>query len=211
MIELSLDLSKLKKNAKTAWQKDPIIFSLAENYDFNLPDYNADVYFDLIQSIISQQLSVKVAKIISDRFLSLFENSYPYPNVVLSKSVEDFRKIGLSYQKANYIQNIAKYFLENRLMESSWQDMSDEEIMSILCKIKGVGEWTVHMVLMFSLWRIDVFPIGDLAIRTAMIKHYRIHESNRNILFRKLTDIAENWSPYRSIACHYLWASVDTK
>lgn len=206
---LLIDMAKLKKEAKMAWRKDPIISNLSDHYDFNLPDCNADVYFDLVQSIISQQLSVKVSKIILERFLSLFENFYPYPNLVLSKSVEEFRKIGLSYQKANYIQNIAKYFLENGLMESSWHEMSDEEIMNKLCKIKGVGEWTVHMVLMFSLWRMDVFPIGDLAIRTAMIKHYKIQESERNILFRKLTEIAENWRPYRSIACHYLWASVD--
>ena len=205
------DLVKIKKDILLIWHKDPVILDIAQKYHFEMDYKKPDVYYSLIQSIISQQLSVKVAAVIAKRFLSLFEDQYPHPEIILSTNIEDLRTIGLSYQKANYIRNIASHFTENQLLQKDWKELEDEEIINELCKIKGVGLWTSQMVLMFSLYRMDVFPIGDLAIRNAMILHYNLDNTVRDRLYQQLTEIADNWRPYRSIACHYLWASINPK
>jgi DNA-3-methyladenine glycosylase II len=173
-------------------------------------EVHSDIYLDLISSIVSQQLSVKAADTIFNRFLDLFENRYPAPQQILDKDPEILRGCGLSYQKANYIKNIATYWIENKDTMPDWLTLSEDAIISELTQIKGVGKWTVQMILMFRLNRLDVFPIDDLGIRQGMIKIYGVEDTGKDLI-KKLHELAEPWRPYRSIACRYVWKWKDTK
>lgn len=178
----------------------------------NLPETAASgrIYYDLLESIVSQQLSVKVADIIFKRFISLFPDHYPHPEHVISMDYELLRSIGLSNQKAGYIQNVAHFATQNNLETIDWSAMTDNDILIFLTQIKGVGKWTVEMLLMFSLGRPDVFPVDDLGIQQAMIKLFNIEETGKS-LKTKMIELAEPWRPYRTIACRYLWRWKDAR
>lgn len=164
-----------------------------------------DIYFDLIRSIVSQQLSGKAAKTIHDRFLQLFPDLYPNVDHLLQMDIPALRAVGLSRQKSTYILNVASFFQSEKLFSKNWEELSDEAIVEYLTQIKGVGKWTVEMILMFTLGRPDVLPLDDLMIKKAMVKLYEVEETGR-ALKPKLTQIAEPWRPYRSLACLYLWS-----
>ena len=170
------------------------------------PEQQTDVYATLLDSITSQQLSVKAAATIHQRFLDLFEDHYPDPNILIDLSPETLRQVGLSGQKSQYLRNTAAFFLENNLMQYNWKQHTEEEIVQLLTQIKGVGRWTVEMILMFSLHFPDVFPIDDLGVQQAIIKLYEISPDLKGKPLRKtMTEIAEPWRPYRSYASRYLW------
>ena len=173
-------------------------------------DMHNDIYIDLLNSIVSQQLSVKAAATIFKRFLALFPENNPLPTHVVEMDIQLLRDSGLSYQKAGYIKNIATYWLDNQHLNYDWTRMSDDDIIEKLTSIKGVGKWTVQMILMFRLNRLDVFPIDDLGIRQGMIKLYDVQTTGK-ILLKDLTSIAEQWRPYRTIACRYIWRWKDAK
>lgn len=164
----------------------------------------------LVASIISQQLSTKVAKVIKDRFLALFINKFPSNKAILKMDDEKLRSVGLSYQKLSYIKNIAQFFEEHKLDKKDWSQMDDVEIAKQLTQIKGVGQWTAEMVLMFGLCREDIFSAGDYGIQVAMKKLYKLELEGKE-LQQKMILIAEKWRPYRSHACMYLWAWKDKK
>lgn len=186
-------------------EKDLILAQIVkETPQFKVIDWEEDVYLALLNSIISQQISTKVAKVILDRFLLLFEDGYPAPQLVLSKSEEELRGAGLSRQKLNYIQNVAAFSLDNDLSFHHLAQLDDEAIIKYLTQIKGIGVWTVQMILMFVFERPDVLPLGDLAVRQKMAIAYGV-ESKGKQLYKDLTEIAEAWRPYRSIACRYFW------
>lgn len=175
------------------------------------PDSGAntdDVYFGLLESITSQQLSVKAADTIFKRFLGLFPNEYPDPTLLVNTPPEALRGVGLSNQKAKYMHNTAAFFVEHQLFSKDWSTLSDSEIIQLLSSIKGVGKWTVEMILMFVLKRPDVFPVDDLGIRQAMIRLYEVDLEGK-AQYQKLTEIAEAWRPYRTYACRYLWRWKD--
>ena len=178
-----------------------------------VPDFSASgrVYFDLLESIVSQQLSVKVADVIFKRFLTLFPDNYPHPEHVVAIEFDQLRGVGLSGQKANYLQNVAHFAIANDFKQIEWASMSDEEIISFLTQIKGVGKWTVQMLLMFTLARPDIFPADDLGIQQAMQRLFKIEEQNPRLLKIRMTDLAEPWRPWRTVACRYLWRWKDTK
>lgn len=176
----------------------------------HLKEANGMVREDLISSIISQQLAVKAAKVIHQRFLDLFPRGFPSNTKLLQTSVEDLRSCGLSGQKASYILNIAEHFQNNKWKNEDFHDMGDEEIIAKLTAIKGVGRWTSEMVLIFCLGRPDVFAVDDLGIQMAMIRHYGLEGSKKEIL-EAMKKRAEKWKPYRSAACLYLWAAKDQK
>lgn len=166
------------------------------------------VFDDLLRSIVSQQLSTSAASTIYGRFENSLDNNSPISQQILNKTIEELRSYGLSYQKANYLQNVARHFNDNELHDVDWNKMSDEDIILELTKIKGVGRWTVEMILMFSLFREDVLPLNDLVIRNNMIQIYNV-TSEKKQLISDLTNIAASWRPYRSIACRYIWAAKD--
>ena len=166
---------------------------------------NTDIHRALLASIVSQQLSVKAADTIFNRFLDLFENRDPDPGRITRLSVNSLRKAGLSQQKAGYIKNVAAFARQDDgLNYSQLNKMTDEELISYLTQIKGVGRWTVEMLLMFAFDRKDVFSTDDLGIQQAMKKLYGMEHSGRELKNRML-EVAENWRPYRSIVCKYLW------
>jgi len=164
-----------------------------------------DVFNILCASIMSQQLSTKVARVFHERFLKLYLGKMPTPEQLLETPFETLRGIGLSNAKASYIQNIARFAIEQGLEYRKLQQLSNEEIMNYLMQIKGVGRWTVQMQLMFTFGREDVFPYDDLGIQLSMIKLYDIRWRNKKRLIEKLNRIADGWSPYRTYACMHLW------
>jgi DNA-3-methyladenine glycosylase II len=170
------------------------------------PEPSVDIYFDLLQSIVSQQLSVKVAAIIWQRVLDLFPDQYPQDRMLVDYSDETLRGVGLSRQKANYLRNVAQFSIDHGMDFEMLNAKSDVEIIDYLTAIKGVGKWTVQMVLMFPMDRPNVFPVDDLGIQTKMIAHYKL-SGEKKVIRKQMLEIAENWQPYRSLASKYLWKS----
>lgn len=165
----------------------------------------------LMASIMSQQLNTKVAQVIYTRFLNLYNQKEPKPQQVLDTSFDQLRGIGLSNAKVNYVQNVATFCIEQKITDKKLQQLSNEEIVELLTQIKGVGKWTVEMLLMFSLQREDVFAVDDLAIQQAMIKLYKLDTSNKKQLKEKMIQISNKWSPYKTYACLHLWKWKDEK
>jgi DNA-3-methyladenine glycosylase II len=163
----------------------------------------------LMHAIMSQQLSTKVADVFRKRFQELFPHANPTAREVLQVPYETLRSIGLSHAKATYVHNVATFCVAHRITDKKLLAMSNEEVISLLTEIKGVGRWTVEMLLMFSLGREDVFPVDDLGIQQAMIKLYRLRTTEKKALQQKLQRIAAKWSPYRTYACMHLWAWKD--
>ena len=192
------------KDAIKHLANDPILESIL-HIDVNIPYYDGDVNTYLYSSIISQQLSTKAADAIYARFLEHFDGNSPSPDVLLNTDKDTLRVLGLSNAKTKYLHNVAEYFKEHPRDSNDWEALSNEEIIAELTQIKGVGVWTVQMVLMFCLARRDIFPILDLGVRNSMIELYEV-EGDKKELNQHLIQIAEKWKPYRSIASLYLWA-----
>ena len=159
---------------------------------------------------MSQQLSTKVAKVIYRRFLDIYAGEEPGPEQVLATSSETLRAIGLSNAKVKYVQNVATFFIERNISDDLLTTLSNEEIIQLLTEIKGVGKWTVEMLLMFTLGRADVFAVDDLGIQQAMVKVYKIPTEDKKLLKEKMLRISSKWSPYRTYACLHLWRWKDT-
>lgn len=165
----------------------------------------------LVASIISQQLSVKVATVIYQRFLALYGNKEPRPQQILDTPAETLRSVGLSNAKVTYVQNVARFAVEEKLTYAKLRKMSDEEVIAFLTRIKGVGRWTVEMLLMFYLGREDVFACDDLGLQQSMIRLYKLDPSDKKAFKAKLLEISAKWSPYRTMACRYLWGWQNEK
>jgi DNA-3-methyladenine glycosylase II len=163
----------------------------------------------LIASIISQQLSTKVAKIIFLRFLDLYDGKEPTCAQVLATDSKVLRSIGLSNSKVSYVQNVATFFIENKVTDKLLYTMPPEQVIELLTQIKGVGKWTVEMLLMFSLGQEDVFAVDDLGIQQAMIKLYKIKFDSKKDLKIKMLKKSLSWSPYSTYACLHLWQWKD--
>lgn len=161
----------------------------------------------LCGSIISQQLSVKVADVIFKRFIALFASGEPTPDDILAVPLPVLRSIGLSNAKAGYVHNVARFAAEHGMDAAKLETMTDEEVINYLVPIKGVGRWTVEMLLMFALGREDIFAVDDLGIQNAMIRLYKLDDSDKKTLKTAMLKRAKKWSPYRSYACLHLWKS----
>ena len=198
----------MSKKAIKHLSNDPLLKNVIDSTPLTITPSEGDIYGALVRSIISQQLSVKAASTIYGRFLDLFENNYPHPERVIQMEVEAMRQVGLSRQKSGYIKNVATFFKEENLASKDWSSESDAEVIDILTQIKGVGTWTVEMILMFTLDREDVFPVGDLGIQNAMIELYGI-TAEKKMLKSRLIEISNHWRPYRTLACRYLWEWKD--
>jgi DNA-3-methyladenine glycosylase II len=164
----------------------------------------ADLYADLLQAIVSQQLSVKAADTIFARFLDLFPGRRPAPARLLALRSEKLRAAGVSRQKAGYLKAVARFERDGGLAPGRLRDLDDEQVIEHLTRIRGVGRWTAEMLLMFSLHRPDVFPVDDLGIQQAMRRLYGLSGEGPRFK-RRLQTIAEAWRPCRTLACRYLW------
>lgn len=190
-------------------QKDKLIWTAVKKQAELGPRSEKNLHLGLCSSIISQQLSTKVAAVIYGRFLGLFNKKAPSVNDILLKDKEELRSIGLSYSKAQYVFNVCNFFKEKKLTDKKLQAMEDEQLIELLTEIKGIGRWTAEMILMFSLGREDVFAADDLGIQQGMIKLYGLDPSNKKKLKTDMLKIAEQWRPYRTYACRYIWAWKD--
>jgi DNA-3-methyladenine glycosylase II len=166
------------------------------------------LYLYLCYSIMSQQLSTKVARVIRQRFIDLY-GSEPSAKQIVETPFEKLRAIGLSNAKVNYIQNVARFEIEKGMSHKTLAKMNNEEVIEYLTQIKGVGRWTTEMLLMFALCREDVFAIDDLGLQQAIIKLYDLKHRKKKIMLDKIAKISKQWSPYRTYACMYLWRWKD--
>ena len=167
------------------------------------------VYLRLCASILSQQLSTKVSRVLYKRFLDLFGGKEPGPQQILETPATVFRSIGFSNAKASYVHNVCRFFIENKITDARLNKMSNNEVLELLTQIKGIGKWTVEMILMFTLGREDVFAMDDLGLKNSVIKLYKIKEKDKKLLREKIEKISLNWSPYRTYASRYLWGWKD--
>ena len=190
-------------------KKDDILYKAILGLDKEVkPELDIDIYHSLLGSIVSQQLSTKVVKIIWRRFTDLFVDGYPDAESLLSKDHDLLRGIGLSNNKARYVKNVAEFKLVNDMSFNYLQTLEDEHIIDYLTQIKGVGKWTVQMILMFPMDRPNVFPVDDLGIQNAMKSLYNI-DLEKNELKRRMNEIARVWEPYKTVASKYLWQLGD--
>jgi DNA-3-methyladenine glycosylase II len=168
-----------------------------------------DMVFYLCASIMSQQLSTKVAHTIRQRYLDLFDGQFPTPEQILKTSPAALRAIGLSNSKVGYVLNVARFAVEEGMEHQKLDKMDNEAVITYLTQIKGVGRWTAEMLLMFGLGREDVFSIDDWGIQNAMIHIYKLDREDKKLFREKLLKISGKWSPYRTYACLYLWRWKD--
>jgi DNA-3-methyladenine glycosylase II len=170
-----------------------------------------NVYLHLCSSIMSQQLSTKVAAVIYNRFLNLYKNKKPTLQQIIDTPVETLRSIGLSNAKAQYVQNVCRFFIEEKITDAKLHKMSNEDLIKYLSSIKGVGQWTVEMILMFTLGREDVFALDDLGIQQGVARLYELDITDKKALKEKMREVSAKWSPYRTYACRYLWGWKDNE
>ena len=188
-------------------RRDPILRDLIRRYgDCGLADsQHADPFKALVYAIISQQLSTRAAATIAGRFSALFEG-FPAHAQVAAVSDARLRSVGLSAQKVGYLRDLCRRIEDGSLPFRALEQMADDEVIAALTQVKGIGRWTAEMFLMFRLHRPDVLPVGDLGIVKAVQKAYRLRKVPTP---DRLNRLGESWRPYRSIACWYLWASLD--
>ena len=184
--------------------KDKVLKKLIQTYKNECLNLNTNYFHSLINSIIGQQISVSAADSMKTKFFKLKRNITP--QTVSKLRTTDLRKCGLSRQKILYIRNISKFFLQNKKFIKNINKSSEEEIYNNLIEIKGVGNWTIHMFLMFSYGSSNIFPTGDLGFLKAISKLYKVQLP---ISERKLKLLYKKWSPYSSQATWYLWRSLD--
>lgn len=165
-----------------------------------------DYFSDLCREIIGQQLAGKAKAAIVSRFLALLPEKKVTPRNILRLSREELRGVGMSWAKADYIRDLAQKVFKKEVSLDRLDTMDNISVMQELRKIKGIGNWTAEMFLMFSLGREDVFSFGDLGLRKAIQRIYRISEVNKE----QAEKISLRWSPYRTWACLILWAFVDS-
>lgn len=196
-------ITHLRKN-------DPVLAGIIGNAGMPAIEPHTNYYWELIDSIISQQLSVKAARTIEGRFQDLFEDEFPAPEAILVKSIEELRSVGLSGAKANYIRDLAEHILDGRLKFDNFNQLSSDEIIKELTAVKGIGVWTAHMFLIFCMGRLDILPVGDLGIRNGIRMLYGFENLPTPT---EITELAEknSWHPYESVASWYIWHSLDNQ
>jgi DNA-3-methyladenine glycosylase II len=188
--------------------KDEKLKTLIEKHGELTLKKQKNLYLYLCYSIMSQQLSTKVARVIRQRFIDLYGGE-PSAQQIVDTPFEKLRAIGLSNAKVNYVQNVARFEIEQGMSHQKLSKMSNDEVIEYLTQIKGVGKWTTEMLLMFALCREDVFAIDDLGLQQAVIKLYDLKHRKKKIMLNKILKISGQWSPYRTYASMYLWRWKD--
>ena len=185
--------------------RDKKLKKLVDKYPKPKFEINNNHFDALTKSIIYQQLSGKVAKIIYTRYVNLFNKQSPVAKDCLKLNQQKLRSIGLSKQKINYIYNVSEFFINNQ-NRFDFHNMSEQEISKNLISIKGIGPWTIDMFMMFTIFKLDVLPVGDLGIKKAFKELFNLDELPSD---KFMTVSSGKWRPYRTIACCYLWMIVD--
>lgn len=187
---------------------DQILFSVIGDLKFPQTTRGNNLFADLCEIIIQQQLSEKVGDVIYGRFQKLFRKGKIIPEEVLKISDDKIREIGTSMNKVKFIKNLAKEIVEENIQLEQLGKLENEAIIGQLTKLKGIGRWTAQMFLMFSLGRVDVFSYGDLGLRKAIQKLYKLKKEPTQ---EQAERISRKWKPYRTYACRILWNSLTIK
>lgn len=187
---------------------DPVLGRLIDRFGDYAVKPRETPYASLISSIMFQQLAGAAARTILGRFLALFgdDGRVPTPSEILATTDEQFRTAGVSRQKAGYFRDLALHALDGRLDFSRLPALSDDEVLAQVTAVKGIGEWTAHMLLMFDLGRPDVLPVGDLGVRNGMRIAYGLDKTPTPAEAR---GIGAPWAPYRSVGSWYMWRAVE--
>lgn len=184
--------------------RDPVMQKLVEQHKGFAMGSRGDAFQTLARAIVGQQISVKAAQSVWDRFVA--EHSTVTPVAIAASTPERLRSCGLSGQKSGYILDLAERFHDGRLQPEQWTRLDDEALISELVQVKGIGRWTAEMFMIFNLARPDVFPIADLGVQKAINVHYG---RGRKLTPQRMHRIAAAWAPWRSVATWYLWRSLD--
>jgi DNA-3-methyladenine glycosylase II len=188
-------------------KSDPILRAIIERIGPCRMEFGPPEFHSLAEAIVYQQLNGKAAVAIFKRFAALAGEPLT-PAGILKLSEEQMRSVGLSKQKSSYLRDMAERAASGQLDFTKLDSMSDEEVIQHLTQVKGVGTWTAHMFLMFTLKRPNILPTGDFGVQMAIKKHYKKRKLPKPAQMEKL---AKAWEPYRSVACWYLWQSIDVK
>lgn len=189
---------------------DPHLAPLIKKHGLYRVEPHTDYYQDLVDSIIGQQLSVKAAATILGRFKALFDGKLPTPEQILEQDIETLRSVGLSRPKAGYIRDLAQHVLSGKVKFDHLPRLTSDEIIKELTDVKGIGEWTAHMFLMFCMGRLDILPVGDLGIRNGIRALYNMDHAPSPDEIRKVAQDYQ-WHPYESVASWYVWRSLENE
>jgi DNA-3-methyladenine glycosylase II len=190
--------------ARELADRDPVLASLIERFPGIALRSQGDAFATLARAIVGQQISVKAADSVWLRFVAAVGSVTP-PFVVLRTATE-LRAVGLSRQKAAYLQDLASHFLDGTVTVAHWNGLDDEALVAELTQVRGIGRWTAEMFLMFHLQRPDVLPLDDLGLRKAVSLQYY---DGRAVPLGRLKALGASWAPWRSVATWYLWRSLD--
>lgn len=201
-------LTALDTGTKHLAKHDPILQTVIAEHGPCTIRPHTDYYVSLLSAIIGQQLSVKASDTILRRFLALYENLPPTPEQIMHTDTETLRGIGISYAKITYIKDLAAHCIDGSLDLEHISQLENHAIIQELTAVKGIGVWSAHMFLIFCLGRLDILPVGDLGVRKAMQQLYDFAALPSP---SEMEAIAEKyaWQPYASIACWYLWRSLE--
>ncbi|HSY65316.1 MAG TPA: DNA-3-methyladenine glycosylase [Terriglobales bacterium] len=188
-------------------KSDPVLRAIIERVGPYRMEFGEPGFHSLAEAIVYQQLNGKAAATIFNRFTALTGEPVT-PEGINKLTNEQLRAVGLSKQKSSYLRDMAERAIRGELDFSRLTEMTDEEVIKHLTQVKGVGVWTAHMFLIFTLRRPNILPTGDFAVQMAIKKHYKKRKMPKPLQMEK---IAKCWEPYRSIACWYLWRSLDVK
>jgi DNA-3-methyladenine glycosylase II len=187
---------------------DPVLRSIIEERGLCTIRPNTNYYQELVDAIISQQLSVYAARAIEQRFRDLFGGQFPSAKQILTTDVETLRGLGFSRSKAAYVLDLAQHIVDDKVQFDHLDAYTNEEVIAELTAVKGIGTWTAHMFLMFCMGRTDILPVGDLGIRNGIRKLYNFSDAPTP---DQISDLAQknHWHPYESVASWYIWQALN--
>jgi DNA-3-methyladenine glycosylase II len=197
----------MRKAVNHLKKSDPVMRAIIERVGPCRMEFSPAEFCSLAEAIVYQQLNGKAAVTIFKRFATLAGEPIT-PEGILKLTDAQLRSVGLSKQKSAYLKDLAAKTASGALNFSGLPQLSDEEVIKHLTQIKGIGVWTAHMFLMFSLRRPNVLPTGDYGVQVAVKKHYKKRKLPKP---KDMEKIARAWEPYRSVACWYMWRSLDIK
>lgn len=187
-------------------REDPVMAAVIDEYDpYTEPEWDEE-FERLVVSVINQSISTAAAEAVRERVYALFDGPIT-PEAVLAANDAELAEAGLGEQKTEYVNNAAAAFLERDFTREALSDHTDEEVIKALTAIRGIGEWTAKMYLLFVLGRPDVLPLGDLAIRRGI---ERLYNGGEELTSAEMREIASAWSPYRSTGAKYVWTAYES-
>ena len=201
---------QLKKAETSLGSADPVLYTLIQRFGHCQLLPHTNYYGELVSAIIGQQLSEKAGATIYKRFLTLFDDRLPTPEEIIAIDTKKIRNIGCSYSKAGYMKDLAQHIVDGKLDLAHIATLPNQTVIEQLVAVKGIGEWSAHMFMIFSLGRLDILPTGDLGIRKAMMIQYELPALPRPTEMHEIA-LQRGWTPYQSVASWYLWKSLDNQ